>query len=1307
MKKFTRFSAFLLIFILLISSVPFVFAESKGVGTAVSGTVQNEQFANIPMPLQGSVKAPLYYSSADESSIFFEPDESAVSALIRQGLLERKDRITIHYQADFAFPTDQQAANEAAYEIANDLFNGALVETDEATEGDSLRYCYHFWDYEGGITIYANKTEITLTYLPTYFTTKVQEDELSAKVDEVIASFAFTSSTTELEKIQTIYDYITKNIRYDYDNLENSDYILKFSAYAALIHKTAVCEGYAVLFYRMAEEAGLDARVITGLGGSPTPENHAWNIVKLEDAYYYLDSTWDEGRVAYSYFLKGDNDFPGHTNDAKFDAAEFRTTYPIAETGYVFEESPEGTVYTDGYYEYTVSGGKATIVSYTGAEENIIVPAKLGKYPVDYIGSKVFYGCKAKTITFSEGIYANASDALDYCNELTAVHYPSTMTVQASVSGGITCAPSDCPKLATVTVAPGNPYIKTVDGVLYDYAMKTLLLCPPNDQKTKFVIPEGVTTIAPNSIADHQTITEVLLPDSVTTIASFAFTASYSLEKADIPAVCETIGQYIFTETKVSSVHIPATVTKIQPFAFDFCNLTSITVDKNNPYFQVTNGVLHDGVRAMRSEVDTKGCVTIPDGITTLENGLFRNATDITQINLPTSLTYIGGGAFDKCNSLTHLTIPEGVEEIKNLAFGNCDRLVSLIIPDSITKFGEYLLHPHKHVTIYGGTKAQEMAWAEGVNYKPLSEFVCENGHDLQETVTQDTQYLRYYHYQCSICDGKTTEFIHYYPQISEAILTLSFTEATYTGAHIAPQILSVVYRGKTLVEGTDYVINCGTNHVNADKYTIGIYGRGEYRGIKVASYEILHADIATATIIMPETNFEYNGTPITPEFSVIWGGSELKRYEDYGFHFENNNQEGIATLVVTGNQNFKGEIRKEFAIGEHDHSYTPTQIDEYTHKGICACGRTTAEEAHKFDTQCDYYCNDCYYYRIVEHSYSDVWKGDLWRHYRECTICTEVCDLAEHSGGNATCTSAPVCDVCHLAYGDPLPHDWNTDTLASDPLYHWNPCKNCSAGISHELHHGGQATCTKMGSCIDCGYEYQNILTHSFTSNWSLITAQGHSRTCSTCGAPDKNYAHTYNSKGICSACGYNSGKQTDPKPQKIFTDVKSSDYFSTPVLWAVKNNVTSGTSNTTFSPNDFCTRAQVVTFLWRAAGSPKINSSYNPFTDVKKGQYYYNAVLWAVENGITSGVSAHQFAPEDTCTRGQIVAFLYRFAGQPKASGNNPFTDVRSSQYYYKAVLWAVKNNITTGVDATHFAPNDTCTRAQVVTFLYRHIS
>ncbi len=286
--------------------------------------------------------------------------------------------------------------------------------------------------------------------------------------------------------------------------------------------------------------------------------------------------------------------------------------------------------------------------------------------------------------------------------------------------------------------------------------------------------------------------------------------------------------------------------------------------------------------------------------------------------------------------------------------------------------------------------------------------------------------------------------------------------------------------------------------------------------------------------------------------------------------------------------------------------------------------------------------------------------------------------------------------------------------------------------------------TCTEQGyttHTCECGASYVDAYTDALGHNWgdpvydwaddhSAITATrvckrdpDHAETENGVVTSAVTKEATYDSEGeiIYTAAFTNPAfepqtavvslprlERPTPTPaENPFTDIRESAYYHDPVLWAVANNVTNGTSAATFSPDEGCTRAQVVTFLWRAAGKPDPASSESPFSDVKEGAYYYNAVLWAVEKGITNGTSDKTFSPDETCTRAQIVTFLWRYEEQPALTGtNNPFADVKPSAYFGSAVLWAVEKGITNGTSATTFDPEDTCTRAQVVTFLYRDI-
>ena len=171
-------------------------------------------------------------------------------------------------------------------------------------------------------------------------------------------------------------------------------------------------------------------------------------------------------------------------------------------------------------------------------------------------------------------------------------------------------------------------------------------------------------------------------------------------------------------------------------------------------------------------------------------------------------------------------------------------------------------------------------------------------------------------------------------------------------------------------------------------------------------------------------------------------------------------------------------------------------------------------------------------------------------------------------------------------------------------------------------------------------------------------------------------------------------------------FLDVDAERFYGPAVAWAVNDGITSGMSETSFAPNGSCTRGQVITFLWRAAGKPEPAGTENPFTDVSSDRFYYKAILWAAEQGIANGLTDTTFGPEKTVTRGQFVTFLWRAAGKPEATGGeNPFADVTEERFFYEAVLWAAEKGVTSGMTETTFVPDDFCTRGQVVTFLFRN--
>ena len=346
--------------------------------------------------------------------------------------------------------------------------------------------------------------------------------------------------------------------------------------------------------------------------------------------------------------------------------------------------------------------------------------------------------------------------------------------------------------------------------------------------------------------------------------------------------------------------------------------------------------------------------------------------------------------------------------------------------------------------------------------------------------------------------------------------------------------------------------------------------------------------------------------------------------------------------------------------------------------------------------------------------------------HSRRCT-CNAV-ETENCSGGTATCTAKAVCTVCGAEYGE-------LDAKNHADLKHV-PAKAVTRTAEGNIEYWHCEACEKYFSDADAKNEITQAQTvipkrQSSGSNYSYYTIKataGAGGSISPSGnvsvregrdqtftiTPDQGYAVSDvkidgESVGAVTSYSFENVRKAHTiavsfATIKIFVDVPAGSYYEDAVDWAVENGITKGTDDTHFSPDGICTRAQAVTFLWRAAGSPEPETRAMPFTDVPVGSYYYDAVLWAVENGITEGTSDTTFSPNATCTRAQIVAFLWRSEKSPAAGTANPFADVKSTAYYADAVLWAVKEDITKGTTNTTFSPDADCTRAQIVTFLWR---
>lgn len=447
-------------------------------------------------------------------------------------------------------------------------------------------------------------------------------------------------------------------------------------------------------------------------------------------------------------------------------------------------------------------------------------------------------------------------------------------------------------------------------------------------------------------------------------------------------------------------------------------------------------------------------------------------------------------------------------------------------------------------------------------------------------------------------------------------------------------------------------------------------------------------------------------------------------------------------TVTATTNHTLYAHWTHVCANG-HNYSYSvttsPTTNTAGTLTGTCSrCNNTTTVTLPKLNTT-DYNYSvittaTCTATGIGRYTWKTTTYGSYYfdvtipntSHSYTTTVTPPTCTAQ----GYTTHTCSTCGDSYKDSYTDALGHSWDAGTVTLEPT-ETEPgvktftCTRCGETKTESIPATGHThsytetvvppTCTERGytihACV-CGDSYIDAYTAALGHAWDAgvvttkptETATGiMTYTCTRCGET-KTETIPMLEPAPTPSLPCDGG---DSCPGNKFTDMPAKgNWAHDPIDWAIVTGVTSGTSETTFSPNAGCTRAQVVTFLWRAAGSPEPTSTNNPFTDVTGG-YYYKAVLWAVEKNITSGTSATSFSPNATCTRAQIVTFLWRFEGEPASTTtNNPFTDVKAGAYYEKAVLWASETGVTAGTSATTFSPNATCTRAQVVTFLYRDI-
>ena len=599
---------------------------------------------------------------------------------------------------------------------------------------------------------------------------------------------------------------------------------------------------------------------------------------------------------------------------------------------------------------------------------------------------------------------------------------------------------------------------------------------------------------------------------------------------------------------------------------------------------------------------------------------------------------------------------------------------------------------------------------------------------------------------------------------ISSATISDIDSPVGYTGTAYEPEV-TVTFNGTELALDTDYTV-AYTNNVNAGEATVTITGTGtHFKGSVEKHFTITAADLSGCTFA-PIADVTYNTKAHTPEVTVAISGRTLEADKDYTVSYASNVNAGTATVTVTGKGNFTGSANTTFTIAKADLNLsvytisslcTETEVktstlpsnfflaDEtetgfsialtaaggdaiFTQEPAVVDGENmityqlnggTGEatfnvtvtpvssnyKAGTYDLKIQAYYKTNVSNRIVFESGSAVYTGSGIK-YEKATIAghssgmryTYAPDVATGATLDAAALPLTVGTYTVTAtYSDASSYGYKTATFtitkatpAGTPAYtkietSGKTLADTKLTVGTIRPAGTIAWDLPLTTVLKDGKEYAWTFTPTDTHNYTTLTGKL---------IPYVDDGTDY----IPGVIDGNSGSFN-------FHDVSRFDYFYDAVKWAAENGIASGTGRYTFSPDAVCTRAQTVTFLWRAAGSPMPRYRTCAFTDVDSRDYYYNAVLWAVEQGITTGLTATTFGPDVTVSRGQVATFLYRAASASKPNTFNPFTDVKTTAYNYDAILWAYDNRITTGTSDTTFSPDASCTRAQIVTFLYRY--
>jgi len=1228
---------------------------------------------------------------------------------LSEAMIARKNEIYIYWRSDIALTEEH----------IDQLMSDALLLEGNLYGGSYL--AFHVLDY------YAEWQHIEqdgsfyniIGFAVAYSTTAEQELELMNAIENLYGEVVGDNNNRYL-RVLNIYNYIVDHVEYDMDNAANLDYLRQHTAYAAMIDGKASAIGYSLLFHLMTNRFDVKSDIVMGeIDGNA----FVWNAVELFGRWYQVNVGFDEAMGTKDCFLLGTDDLPaGHKLMDEFLTPEFQAEYPMAKTKFDPATSVGGKAGDNARWnynllteEFVVSGsgrmyddlylnGEAPVtkelplvveegITYIGQRafadcrfDKVTLPASLTE-----IGAKAFVNSDVKTVVGGENVTVIGESAFENCEWLSEITLPKALqtignaafrncrllnvaelpdnleTIGEQAFYHVPIAEVELPaKVKSIgfnafysevftgyAVDKKNPDFSAEKGVLYNKD-QTALLAVPNLKVENFTIPETVTDIGEKAFYNCGWIDYLVLHEGITYIAPFAFAGS-NLRLIVLPSSLSSISYGAFSSDALKSIYIPPSITYIGDGAFANCYFYDAYYGGTEEQWAqieiMGNNSALNNIEKQSHKVGEIGSWTLDLDkmeleLTSFNFNVWQHWKDEIKSVVLTDAGQIPDEAFKDFTALQYLTIRSEYTVPGVDSFAGCTALTDVY----------YSEMEHKWVE-----KGFDKAFPDSPNLTVHCKEVAANGplgDNLQWSYSPKTRTLTisgqgpmrdFETFEAHPWDEWMDDGNGYNVVIEEGVTSVG--AYAFYGRKMNVKFASTI---EHIGEGAFQNADLGRLMLNEGLKTVG---DAAFWGAEIESrYD---NEVGTVKpLILPSTleRIESNGMNVSNP-TVVYIPASIRYLGGYAV--------GSYHTKV----HYAGSEAQWQQVQVHNDNYDSLKYPAVYNAG---CPHVTETILGKPATCMETGMTDgvyCVYCGMVTQEQQVIEKTSHRFEDNTCVHCGMVID-----------PDAPVSGK--IGKNANWAFDINTAKLTVS----------------------GEGDIPDYNAAKDVPWSAWSgeVLTVELSSG---LTAVGNNAFTGFAKLREVSYDSTL-WKWQQMEIGSGNEALTDAKliTAEVFTDVLTADWFYGPVNWAVASNVTGGIGNGQFGPNNFCTRAQVVTFLYAAAGKPEVTTTENPFEDVADDAWYAKPVLWAVENGITSGIDATHFGPDVTCTRAQVVTFLYAAKSKPEITASSTFTDVADTDWYAKPVIWAKENDVTGGISATEFGPNQTCTRAQVVTFLYK---